>query len=154
MPYRISIRHNFETAHRLSSPGAPPKCQSIHGHSWWATVTIEGPELDEEGMLVEFGAFKRAWRGFLDGQVDHHLAVREGDPVAQAIRAVQPDARVLELPFDPTTEHLARWLHEHAGRLLAEVAGGRDDLRVQGVHLQETRVNAAEYVVSGDGEGA
>lgn len=146
--YRISIRHNFETAHRLASEDAPIKCQSIHGHSWWATVTIEGPELDEAGMLVEFGAFKKAWRGFLDDRVDHHLAVCEGDPVAAAIRGVQPEARILELPFDPTTEHLARWLFEQSSAILAEVSG-RDDIRVRKLHVQETRVNAAEFEVVG-----
>lgn len=147
--YRISIKHNFETAHRLSDPSAPVKCQSIHGHSWWVTVWIEGEALDEQGMLVEFGAFKRAWRGFLDDHVDHHLAVRDGDPVAEAILAVQPEARVLKLPFDPTTEHLARWLHAQArhilGATLVETGGDPASVRVQRVHVQETRVNAAEY---------
>ena len=142
--YSVTITHNFETAHRLAHPEAPIKCQSIHGHSWWVTVTIEGPDLDERGMLVEFGAFKRAWRGFLDEHVDHHLALKDDDPLINAIRAVQPDARILALPFDPTTEHLSRWLHERAVEAL-EAAGGQQGSRISAIHLQETRVNAAEY---------
>ena len=143
--YRVSLRHNFETAHRLSDPHAPLKCQSIHGHSWWATVSVEGDALDEHGMLVEFGQFKRAWRAFLDEQLDHHLVVRQGDPVAQAILAVQPEARILALPFDPTTEHLARWVFERSQDILASLCSPTRGLRVCKVHLQETRVNAAEY---------
>ncbi len=143
--YQIEIKHNFETAHRLSLPGAPIKCQSIHGHSWWVTVVLEGLKLDETGMLLEFGQWKRAWRGFLDSTVDHHLVVRAGDKVAAAIRGVQPEARILEVPFDPTTEHLARWLWEQASRILRAIAPERDDLRVARVHVQETRVNAAAY---------
>jgi 6-pyruvoyltetrahydropterin/6-carboxytetrahydropterin synthase len=142
--YRIEITHNFETAHRLSNPDAPTKCRSIHGHSWWATVTLAGPELDARGMLVEFGAFKKAWRGFLDDQVDHHLAVREGDPVAAAILSVQPDARVLQLPEDPSTEFFARWVHERTAEILARVDPS-GLARVERVHIQETRVNAASY---------
>src|SRR5690625_7029745 len=42
------------------SPDAPDKCKAIHGHSWWVTVTIAGRALDKNGMLVEFGAFKKA----------------------------------------------------------------------------------------------
>ncbi|MEC9400227.1 MAG: 6-carboxytetrahydropterin synthase [Myxococcota bacterium] len=143
--YRITLEHNFETAHRLSSPGAPIKCQSIHGHSWWVKATIAGEQLDEMGMLVEFGAFKKAWRAFLDDQVDHHLLVKEGDPVGEAILGAQPDARLRFLEFDPTTEHLARWLFEQTSQILSQVSP-REDLYVVGVHLQETRVNAAEYI--------
>lgn len=142
--YRISIVHNFETAHRLADPRSPTKCQSIHGHSWWATVFVEGPQVDDQGMLVEFGHFKKRWRAFLDDHVDHCLAVEEGDPVIAALRAAVPDLRLLVLPFPPTTEHLARWLHERAAEVLRD-ASARADLRVHRVHLQETRVNAAEY---------
>ncbi len=142
--YRIEITHNFETAHRLSHPDAPTKCQSIHGHSWLATVTLAGPALDDRGMLVEFGAFKKAWRAFLDDHVDHHLAVRRDDPVAAAILSVQPDARILSLPEDPSTEFFARWIHDRTSDILA---GLDPDQRahVERVHVQETRVNAASY---------
>ena len=143
--YQIEIGHNFETAHRLSHPDAPHKCQSIHGHSWWVVVTLAGPSLDDAGMLVEFGRFKKIWRGWLDQHVDHHLAVCEGDPVAAAILSVQPDARILSLPFDPTTEQLARWLWQRAAEALQQAAPHRDDLHVARVHLQETRVNAASF---------
>lgn len=143
--YRISIVHNFETAHRLADPRSPSKCQSIHGHSWWATVYVEGAVLDDQGMLVEFGHFKKLWRGFLDDEVDHYLAVQAGDPVIAALRAAVPDLRILVLPFAPSTENLARWLHERATEVLAQAAPHRDDLRISKVHLQETRVNAAEF---------
>lgn len=142
--YGIEIRHNFETAHRLSSPDAPTKCQSIHGHSWWVTVKIEGPEVDANGMLVEFGDFKRAWRRFLDDQVDHHLVVREGDVVAAAIVSVQPDARILELPYDPSTENLARFLFERAAGILDRLDRAKG-VKVREVHVQETMVNAASW---------
>ncbi len=140
--FRISLRHNFETAHRLSASNAPIKCQSIHGHSWWVTATIEGEELDEQGMLVEFGRFKKAWRRFLDDSLDHHLVVRRGDPVAEAILGVQPEARILMLEVDPTTEEIARWIYLETARILATLSSSA---RVARVHVQETSVNAAEY---------
>lgn len=140
--YSVEIKHNFETAHRLSGDGAPEKCQSIHGHSWWVTVTLESEELDECGMVIEFGAFKKAWRGFLDSEIDHHLCVVEDDPLAEAIRGIMPEARILEVPFDPTTENLARWLHEQASTI---IEGMSANVKVGEIHLQETRVNAVKY---------
>jgi len=143
--YTVSIRHNFETAHRLSHPESPVKCRSIHGHSWWVTVDLSSEGLDERGMVVEFGAFKSAWRGFLDDQVDHHLAVKAGDPVAAAIRGVLPESRILELDFDPTTEHMASWLYERAAEVLTQLdPEGR--CWVSKVFVEETRVNAAAYI--------
>ncbi len=143
--HRIEIRHNFETAHRLSGAGSPEKCRSIHGHSWWVTVTVAGPALDELGMLVEFGAFKRAWRGFVDSTLDHHLVLAEGDPLIAAILAVDPEHRLRVLHASPTTEVIAAWLFEEATRILSELPDVAAGARVEHVHVQETRVNAASY---------
>lgn len=142
--FEVEIRHNFETAHRLVGPGAPPKCVSIHGHSWWVTVTLRGPALDDRGMLVEFGAFKKAWRAYLDQSVDHHLVLRNDDPMADAVRSVHAESRLLLLPESPTTEVLARFLWERARDVLAEVAA-QVPVSVARVHVQETSVNAATY---------
>lgn len=143
--YTIDIGHNFETAHRLDSPDAPKKCVSIHGHSWWVTVTIEGETLDDDGMLVEFGAFKKAWRSWLDTHVDHHLVLRQGDPMIEAVRSVYPDSRLWILDESPTTEVIARRLWVEASLVLDAVRPPDMHVRVRRVHVQETRVNAASY---------
>lgn len=143
--WSIEIRHNFETAHRLTGEGAPTKCVSIHGHSWWATLVIEGPELDELGILVEFGALKHAWRRWLDDHVDHHLVLRHDDPMVAAVRGVYPESRILETSESPTTEVMARLLYERASQILAELGVPAERARVARVHIQETAVNAAGY---------
>ena len=118
---------------------------SIHGHSWWVTVTIEGEAIDDEGILVEFGAFKQAWRGWLDANIDHHLVLREGDPMAAAVLGVYPESRLLVLPQNPTTEYLARFLFEVSEEVLSGVKREGVEARIRRVHIQETRVNAATY---------
>jgi 6-pyruvoyltetrahydropterin/6-carboxytetrahydropterin synthase len=143
MTHCILITHRVEMAHRLSSPGAPVKCQSIHGHSWTITAELSAPMLDDNDMVLEFGAFKRAWRHMLDTTLDHCLVVAEGDPVAQAILAVQPDARITFLPCQPSTESLARWCMERTEQVISDLA--RPDVRVRSIHVQETPVNAATY---------
>jgi 6-pyruvoyltetrahydropterin/6-carboxytetrahydropterin synthase len=140
--HKIELRHNFETAHRLSHPDAPKKCQSIHGHSWWVRISITSDRLDERGMIVEFGSFKSAWRKFLDSTIDHHLVLRAGDPMAAAIKSVDPESRILELDTDPTTELLAQWVFERSQTILQTL---HPQARVVSIHLQETSVNAASY---------
>lgn len=144
--YRIELRHNFETAHRLSTADSPKKCQSIHGHSWWVTVALEGKKLDADGILVEFGTFKKALRAWLDGEVDHALLLQQGDPVAAALRAVVPDMRIVELPSNPTTEVIAAWIFRRCEHILHDQLGvPRDHAVIAGVHVQETKVNAAAF---------
>lgn len=143
--YAIEIRHNFETAHRLSDPDSPRKCMSIHGHSWWVTVTMEARSLSDGDMLVEFGAFKKAWRGYLDGRVDHHLVLRRDDPMAGAVRSVYPESRLLLLDRNPTTEVMAEFLFARAEEVLESVKDPALHVRVRRVHVQETSVNAAVY---------
>ncbi len=70
--------------------------------------------------------------------------VRLGDPVAQAILAVQPDARIRWLPQDPTTEFLAAWIAEATARVLSALPHA-PGVHVRCVHVQETRVNAATW---------
>lgn len=144
--YRVELSHNFETAHRLGTESSPPKCQSIHGHSWWVTVRLEGPRLDSDGILVEFGAFKKALRSWLDGEVDHALLLKKGDPVAAALRAVVPTMRIVELDENPTTEVIAAWIFHRCAEILHNELGvPPETAKVVNVHVQETRVNAASY---------
>ncbi|MCB9506137.1 MAG: 6-carboxytetrahydropterin synthase [Myxococcales bacterium] len=145
--HSIEISHNFETAHRLASPDAPKKCQSIHGHSWWVVLTVAADALDADDMVVEFGALKAAFRRWIDDNLDHALVLRDDDPMAAAVRGVYPESRLLLLPQSPTTEIIAKLLFERAEEIVARVAGGRA-VWVDRVHVQETRVNAAAYTAS------
>lgn len=141
--FTVEIRHNFEAAHRLFGEGSPEKCVSIHGHSWLVTATLGGTTLDPNGILIEFGAFKRAWRAWLDDHLDHHLLLHHQDPMADAIRAVYPQSRLRALPQNPTTEVLAAYIFHHTAHILSTLPPhGAHLLRV---HVQETRVNSASY---------
>ncbi len=69
MSYSVVVRHGFETAHRLPHLGGA--CASIHGRSWQAAVTVGGPSLNGDGTVVEFGAFNRALRSWIDACLDN-----------------------------------------------------------------------------------
>ena len=134
------MRHNFETAHRL--PHLVGKCQSLHGHSWWAHVTVTGPEL-AGGTLVEFGAFKAGLRGWIDAHLDHGSMLGPEDPLVPLLRA--HGCKVHEVHGWPTVEHVAA--------MLAMVAQGQLDALVRApgcvvtrVRVQETHVNEAAWV--------
>lgn len=143
--YRIELRHNFETAHRLAAPGSPAKCMSIHGHSWLAVATVVGEKLDSNGILVEFGAFKAAWRRWLDDHIDHALVLQRDDPMAAAVRGVYPESRIYLLDHSPTTEVLAEHLWHITNTILQSVASPEVAARLESITLHETRVNTASF---------
>lgn len=147
--HAVTLRHNFETGHRL--PHLKGRCESLHGHSWWAEVTIESPEL-AAGTVVEFGAYKKALRGWIDTHLDHGLMLGVDDPLAAMLAPhgtvyvfgdrTEPNL-AQDLPW-PTVEHVAVLLARVAALLLLDLvrAPGAEVVRVD---VSETHVNRASW---------
>lgn len=140
MPAAITVRHNFETAHRL--PHLPGKCTSLHGHSWWAEVTVEAPTLDAQGLVVEFGPFKRELREWIDATLDHGVMLGPDDPLVPILRA--HDCKVFPVPGWPTVENVARHIADTAAVILGSLDHA-PGARIARVHVAETHVNAATW---------
>lgn len=157
MSNSIIIRHNFESGHRL--PHLEGKCQSLHGHSFWAEVTIEAQGRLHEGIAVEYGEAKAFLRGWVDDNWDHGLILGDADPLLPVLEqhgkvyTVHQVASGRVVQWWPTVENLAahlgmivdRWCTDH------NRDPGRGDLpviRCTRVRIQETQVNAAEWSAS------
>jgi 6-pyruvoyl-tetrahydropterin synthase len=129
----IAVKHNIEVAHRLYLTQG--KCEKIHGHSMKVTLNLEAVYDPKNGIAkvdmqpLEFGAVKKAFRGFLDSEFDHRLLLNSDDPFAQPLWVNQSQAAARgELhkqpstylpglqPFDgdPTTENIARIIAQWA----------------------------------------
>lgn len=142
--YEVTVSHNFETAHRL--PHLPGKCVSLHGHSWHAEITVAGPYLDDrDNILVEFGAFKRAVREFIDHHLDHGVMLGPEDPLVPVLR--DHNTSVYELPGWPTVENVAAHLGSVAAGLLATVAHA-PGAYISATTVRETGVNTARWVAA------
>jgi len=68
MTYRLSVRDGFAAAHRLTGSGG--KCESLHGHNFRVILEVTGDQLDETGMLMDFGVLKGILKAVL-AQLDH-----------------------------------------------------------------------------------
>ncbi len=85
--YELSISTHFSAAHHLVAyPGA---CAVLHGHNWDIDVFIQGEQLDELGMLVDFKLLKKAVGDILE-ELDHtdlntHEAFRDANPTSERI---------------------------------------------------------------------
>ena len=101
--YGLRIEDEFAAAHRLR--GYEGECERLHGHNWRVEVVLEGSELNDLGMLMDFRDARR-----LLGEV-----VKRFDHV---------DLNDLDCfrEINPTTENIARLICEDlAGRLPGNV---------------------------------
>ncbi|MBN2050001.1 MAG: 6-carboxytetrahydropterin synthase QueD [Spirochaetales bacterium] len=85
--YRVRVDDSFAAAHYLTKYHG--KCERLHGHNYRVRVHAEGRDLDEGGMLLDFGVLKKALKEVLD-TLDHSLlnenpAYDQAEPSAELI---------------------------------------------------------------------
>jgi 6-pyruvoyltetrahydropterin/6-carboxytetrahydropterin synthase len=138
----VSVRHNFETAHRLPHLGRDSKCFNLHGHSWNVEITVTADQLDERGMVVEFGAFKRGVRTWIDENLDHGVMLGRADSLFDVLLA--EGCKVYGFSEWPTVEAVAEEISVMAVWQLAGVDHA-PTAKVSRVTVQETAVNSATW---------
>jgi len=122
--FEVMIERNFSSAHQLR--GYKGKCENLHGHNYRIEIYARGSELDNIGLLVDFGELKEA---------------------ADEVVAYLDHRNINELPpFDeelnPSAENLARYILE---RVASRV--GDERVSVYKVRCFETPTSVATYQV-------
>lgn len=135
--YRVNKYIDFCYGHRLLN--YPGKCRRLHGHNGLVEIRCEGENLDERGMLTDFGEIKRLMKSWIDDNLDHRMILNANDPLLEWIEA-QPDEPCYVIDENPTAEALARHIY-----LKAREFG----LPVSSVILWETVSSFAEYTECG-----
>lgn len=122
--FEVMIERNFSSAHQLR--GYKGKCENLHGHNYKIEIYARGSELDNIGLLVDFGELKDA---------------------ADEVVAYLDHRNINELPpFDeelnPSAENLARYILERVARRV-----GDERVRIYKVRCFETPTSVATYQV-------
>lgn len=103
MNAELSKTFRFEAAHSLPNVSPDHKCAGPHGHSYQVTVTVAG-EVDEKlGWVMDFDQIKKAVEPLIR-QLDH------------------TQLNEVEGLFNPTSEHIAKWLWERIRPQLPQLA--------------------------------
>ena len=122
--YELTVEIPFSAAHRI--PGHPGRCARLHGHSYRALVTVGGPGLDGQGMLMDFGALKE---------------------ICSQVIAPLDHVYLNELPgfvsSPPTAERIARHIYEGIAALLGARPGG--GVAMVRVAVYESERSSATY---------
>ncbi len=118
--YELTVEREFSAAHMMR--GHPGACARLHGHNYRVLLTVEGEQLNETGILVDFAELRRTLDEILD-ELDHR--------------------NLSELPpfteINPSSEHLARYLYRRVAEAL------RGTVRVSRVTVYESAANCVTY---------
>jgi len=120
--FEVTIEETFSAGHALRNYRG--KCENVHGHNYRCQVMVEGAELDEIGLLVDFVELKRVVHSVLD-RLDHQW-LNEYPPFDQ---------------LNPSAENIAKYIYDevHAGLKT------KADVRLGSVRLWETDTAYAVY---------
>jgi len=121
--FEVSVEQTFAAGHALRNyKGA---CENVHGHNFKIQVTIEGQELDQTGMLVDFLDVKQSMRDVI-ARLDHKF-----------LNDVPP--------FDvknPSAENIAEYFYEE---LTSGLVSNPVPVRVREVKVWETEIQSATF---------
>ena len=120
--FEVMIERNFSSAHQLR--GYQGKCENLHGHNYRIEIFARGRELNNIGLLVDFGELKSAADEIV--QYLDHRNINELPP--------------FDKELNPSAENLARYILEHVARRV-----GDDRVQVYKVRCFETPTSVATY---------
>ena len=123
--------HDISCGHRVHNHES--KCANLHGHNYRIHFTVEAPELDNIGRVLDFSVIKERLCLWLENNWDHKFLIWLDDPMADHL--VELDHTVIVVPFNPTAENMGEYLLRIIGPL--QLAGTGATLTK--VAIDETR---------------
>lgn len=108
--FTITVETVFSAAHALTIAG---QRETLHGHDFCCTVSIEGDQLDQDGLVCDFHTAKNALEAVVDEFNNANL--NEIGPFNQPAGGVNPSAEnVAKYIFDEMHSRLDEALEPHA----------------------------------------
>lgn len=98
-------RIEFDAAHRVI--GHENKCKYLHGHRYVLEVTASSNELNDLGMVVDFGDLKNVIKGWIDLNLDHNVILHKDDKDLGDFIENYTNQKVYYLKSNPTAENIA-----------------------------------------------
>jgi 6-pyruvoyltetrahydropterin/6-carboxytetrahydropterin synthase len=121
--FQVSVEDTFSSGHALR--GYKGKCENPHGHNYRVQITLEGPQLDSIGLLVDFTHLKEVMRTIIR-RLDH-----------QFINDLEPFTNV-----NPSAENMAKYFYDEVTGKLKDLPPGA---KVTNVVIWETDTAMAMF---------
>jgi 6-pyruvoyltetrahydropterin/6-carboxytetrahydropterin synthase len=108
--YLIVVKIQFRAGHRLLPPYIG-KCNNIHGEGYTAIIFFKSNELDENGMVFDFGDTKRKIKEWINNCWDHSYIFNRNDKMGLILK--ENGMKVFNIGNqNPTAENMAKYLFD------------------------------------------
>ncbi|MBL8797410.1 MAG: 6-carboxytetrahydropterin synthase [Planctomycetia bacterium] len=107
--YRVTREIHFCYGHRLLNYDG--KCKHLHGHNGRAVITLEAPQLDSLGMVMDFSRLKQVIGAWIDETLDHKMLLHRDDPALASLRQLGEPVYLMDA--NPTAENIARLIFDY-----------------------------------------
>jgi 6-pyruvoyltetrahydropterin/6-carboxytetrahydropterin synthase len=150
--------HDISVGHRVA--GHESKCRHLHGHNYRVHFSVEAPELDSVGRVMDFSVIKERLCMWLEDNWDHKFLAWDNDPLMRKVCGMvhksvttetEADASdmlmgsIVLVPFNPTAENMAEYLVETVGPTMLFGTG----VTLVSVVIEETRKCSCTYTKKG-----
>ena len=122
--FEVTVEDTFAAGHYLRNYKG--KCENPHGHNYKVRVTLQGRELDQAGLLLDFKDLKTVMKPTID-RLDH-----------QMMNDIEPFKTL-----NPSAENLAKYFFDETNSRLKSATFGRVSVKV--VTIWETDTTTATY---------
>lgn len=123
--YELKVVTDFAAAHQLKM--VAEKCENLHGHNWKIEVCVAGEQLNNAGVLIDFGELKQ-YVSEIMSRLDHKF--------------------LNELDYfhddnPPSSENIARYIADALQSMIND-----SDVKVTRVTSWESENACATYIVN------
>jgi 6-pyruvoyltetrahydropterin/6-carboxytetrahydropterin synthase len=106
--YLVSRQIDFCYGHRLLNYEG--KCRYLHGHNGRVIISLAAEELDDRGMVLDFGDIKHVVSKWIDETLDHRMLLHRDDPAIAALEELGEPLFLMDA--NPTAENIARTIFD------------------------------------------
>ena len=119
--FKLIVKKEFSSAHILH--GHPGNCKRMHGHNWLVEAEVQGNNINEIGMVIDFKAIKNNLKTIIS-KLDH-----------QFLNDLEPF-----INNNPTAENISKYIYKELSKNI-----NTDNIKVSEIKLWETNNSAVTY---------
>ena len=119
--FKLVVKKEFSSAHILN--GHPGDCKRMHGHNWLVEAEVQGNNINEIGMVIDFKYIKNNLKTII-AKLDH-----------QFLNDLEPFIK-----DNPTAENISKYIYKELSKNI-----NTDSIKVSEIKLWETNKSAVIY---------
>ena len=119
--FKLVVKKEFSSAHILH--GHPGDCKRMHGHNWLVEAEVQGNNINEIGMVIDFKDIKNNLKTII-AKLDH-----------QFLNDLEPFIK-----DNPTAENISKYIYKELSKNI-----NTDSIKVSEIKLWETNKSAVIY---------